>query len=342
MKIYMPGRIVDGQVGGNTTYARNIRMGLRRRGHVVESIPAIAHPVLNMLNETKFGFSKPSQQNELIHYVADTGPLLKANYPSVVTVHGIASRWIDVARSKRADYVWKTRVRKAIELSDAIITVSNSSADDIAAVYNVDKDKINVIPHGIDFDLFATPSSLSAETQARIDKPYVLYLGNIEPRKNLVELVKAFQSEEIKKTGLELIIAGKPAWDFDETMQEIQRTPNVKHLGFVSDDDRRALMQNCELFIFPSLYEGFGFPVLEALAAGAVVLSSDRGSLKEVAGPALTLESLDAEGIKVGIIKAIEDEDSRKSCLLEGAAWAQQFSWDKSVEEHIKVYKEIL
>lgn len=342
MKIYMPSRIVDGQVGGNTTYARNIRKGLRAEGHQVESIPAGKHPVLTMLHETTFGLKKPQGANELIHYVADTGPLLSPRFPSVVTVHGIASRWIEVARSKQADYIWRTRVQKAIDLTDAVITVSQSSARDVAAVFGVEESKITVIPHGIDHQKFELAEELSEEVKQQLDRPYILYLGNIEPRKNLVALIKAFASKEVQDLGYDLVIAGKPAWDFEETMQMISDTPHVKHLGFVSDEDRRALMQQCALFVFPSLYEGFGFPVLEALSAGAVVLCSDRGSLAEVAGPAIRLESCEPEGIEKGLILALTDEKLRESCLAQGRDWSRSFNWETSVQAHINVYRKIL
>ncbi len=342
MKIYMPSRIVDGQVGGNTTYARNIREGLRAQGHQVESIPASNHPVLTMLKETSFGLRKPQGSEELIHYVADTGPLLQPRYPSVVTVHGIASRWIDVARSKQADFVWRTRVQKAIDLSKAVITVSQSSARDVAAVFGIEESEIAVIPHGINHQIFETPTVLSQELQRELGRPFILYLGNIEPRKNLVALIKAFASKTVQDLGYDLVIAGKPAWDFEETMQMIQQTPNVKHLGFVSDEGRRALMQQCSLFVFPSLYEGFGFPVLEALSAGAVVLCSDRGSLAEVAGPAIRLESCDPEGIEKGLIQALTNQKVREVCLETGREWSRKFSWENSVQAHIDIYRKVL
>lgn len=141
---------------------------------------------------------------------------------------------------------------------------------------------------------------------------------------------------------MQLVIAGKPAWDFADTMEEIEKTPNTVHLGFVSDDDRRALMQHAHLFVFPSLYEGFGFPVLEALASGTVVLSSSRGSLAEVAGPALRLDDLSVAGIAEGLVRAITDESLRSACLQEGRTWASQFTWNRSIESHIAVYKKVL
>lgn len=125
-------------------------------------------------------------------------------------------------------------------------------------------------------------------------------------------------------------------------MAEIEAADNVQHLGFVSDSDRVALMQGARLFAFPSLYEGFGFPVLEAMAAGAPVATSRRGSLTEVAGPAWLLEELDSESLGREIAAALTNSEWLTSVVPEGRAWASRFTWDTSVERHIEVYERVL
>lgn len=341
MRIAMPSRIVDRHVGGNTTYARRIADGLRSQGHEVVTMPSSKRPEVTLLRETVYGL-KQNHRETICHYVADTGPLLRTRNPSVVTVHGIASRWTNVARSRRQEAVWRYRVQRAIESTDALITVSRSSAMDVAAEFDVPESDIHVIPHGIDVDKFARPTTLSAESANwTLPEQFVLYLGNIEPRKNVDNLVRAFQTDEMKALGLPLVIAGKPAWNFTETMVEIERAENVLHLGFVSDQDRVALMQRCSLFVFPSHYEGFGFPVLEAMAAGAVVACSDRGSLGEVAGPAILMADLVPDGLAHSIVRALTDDVARIRCTENGISWARGFSWNSSVSEHIDVYRQV-
>lgn len=237
--------------------------------------------------------------------------------------------------------MWRGRVRRAIASTDAVITVSEWSADDVSEVFGVDRDTIRVIKHGIDVETFSTPTELSSEVAARISEDFVLYLGNIEPRKNLMPLVRAFQQEPLRSAGLQLVIAGKPAWNFAESMAEIQAAPNVVHLGFVSDADRVALMQRTALFAFPSLYEGFGFPVLEAMAAGAPVATSRRGSLVEVAGPAWVLKDLTAPGAE-SLAACLADEGWRAGVTDVGHAWARQFTWDVSIDEHVRVFESVL
>lgn len=333
--LYLPQRILERNTGGNTTYTRALADGLKMRGWNVQHIPAGGNPVATMLRETAFG--RRDLAGSVLHYSADTGPLLKTKGRSVVTVHGIASRWTPVARNRRQEAIWRGRVARAISSCDRVITVSQSSADDVAAVFEVPRAEIAVIPHGIDTPHFAEPAKMSSETATQLPPRFALYVGNIEPRKNVKSLVQAFEDLDIP-----LVVAGRFAWNFDEAAAEIERSTNTIYLGYVSDEDRRALMQACTLFVFPSLYEGFGFPVLEAMAAGAPVLTSNAGSLAEVAGPARRLEALTPEGIKESVVKALGDSEWTTKSVPEGRLWASQFSWDRSVEDHIAVYLELL
>ncbi|MGN5734286.1 glycosyltransferase family 4 protein [Arthrobacter psychrochitiniphilus] len=295
-----------------------------------------------MISESIFGLKRLGT-NHVIHYVADTGALLRGPNPTVVTVHGVASRWVEGTRSGSKEKLWRTRVSRAVASSDSVITVSNSSANDICEIFNIEREKVAVIPHGIDAQKFATPCTYTPELLARsLPNQFVLYLGNIEPRKNLVNLIKAFQLPALRNSGVCLLIAGRPAWDYREVMGLIESSTNVDHLGFVSDTDRIALMQACDLFVFPSLYEGFGFPVVEALAAGAVVASTRRGSLREVAGPALLLEGTSAEELCRDILNSLSDDALRTACKSEGYKWAKGFSWEKSISRHLDVYENVL
>lgn len=339
MKVLFPDRIINRHVGGNTTYARELQAGLSVRGVETGTIPSGPHPLATMFVETLWGLIP--RASSVLHYSADTGPLIRSRVPSLVTVHGVASRWTPVARSPRQEAQWRFRVKKAIECSDEVITVSESSADDISEVFDIQRASIKVIHHGIDSATFATPASLSAATAAKIPQNFALYLGNIEPRKNILELVRAFQTPEVQSLGLQLVIAGRPAWNFDEAMQAINAASNVTYVGFVSDEDRIALMQKCAIFVFPSHYEGFGFPVLEAMAAGAPVVTSRKGSLSEVAGPAWELESLDAAGIAHSLVRALADEAWQTSVRSAGRAWASQFTWAKSIDSHLESYERL-
>jgi len=344
VKVHFPGRILDRHVGGNTTYTRKIAEGLAARGIDIASLPFSARPAGTMLLESIAPLRIPRQGN-VIHYSADTGPLVRlGRTPSVVTVHGVASRWISTARNRWQEKIWRTRVSRAIECTGRVITVSESSADDVSAVFGLPRDRIAVIPHGIDVEKYAAPQMISSEVRRRLPSQYLLYVGNIEPRKNLGPLLEAVEAPEFKRLGLPLVIAGKPAWNYDDLMARIGSATNVIYLGFVSEEDKIALMQNAHLFVFPSLYEGFGFPVLEAMAGGTPVLTSQRGSLKEVGGPSLKLlgEVLDRECILRGLLDSLGDSSRLQASADQGREWASHFSWDASIDAHIRIYEELL
>jgi glycosyltransferase involved in cell wall biosynthesis len=339
MRVLYPGRIVNRHVGGNTTYTRKIRDGVMAHGIRTGTIPSGRHPVLTAAAEN--AWSLRYMKDTVLHFSADTGPMVRPRTPSVVTVHGVASRWTQVARTDAQEKVWRARVGAAIRNTDRLITVSNSSASDIAEVFGADPADIRTIPHGIDAELYATPADLSPALAAYESRPFALFLGNLEPRKNIVDLIRAFGHPSVRATGLELVIIGRPAWNYDEILKEIEASSWVTHLGFVDETDKVAMMQRCEAFLFPSHYEGFGFPVLEALAAGAPVICSERGSLAEVAGPSMRLSDLDAESMAEQIATHLADTAAMQTCRAEGAAWARRFSWERSVDQHIAVYREL-
>ncbi|MEV0897406.1 glycosyltransferase family 1 protein [Actinoplanes sp. NPDC049802] len=340
MRILHPDRIVNRHVGGNTTYTRRIREGLARRGVQLGTIPALPHPVLTAAAENAYSLRR--MRHSVLHFSADTGPMIRTRTGSVVTVHGVASRWTAVARTPAQEQIWRSRVGAAIRNTDRLITVSESSSADITEVFGVRSEQIRTIPHGIDAEVFASPVELSPELARFEGRPFALFVGNLEPRKNIVELIRAFGRPEIRTTGLDLLIIGRPAWNYDEILREIEASPWVTRLGFVTENDKIAMMQRCTVFLFPSHYEGFGFPVLEALAAGAPVICSDRGSLAEVAGPSLRLAALDSESMAAQIAAYLEDTNALRACRSAGPEWARSFSWEKSVDQHIAVYQEIL
>lgn len=338
MKVLMPRRFIDRNVGGNTTYAHNLAAQLRRRGVEVGKFGSASNPVTALISEN-IAASQRRESGSVIHYVADTGPLLPVRGPSVLTVHGVASRWISTARSPQQEALWRFRVAHAIKHTRELVTVSESSADDIAEIFGVDRPGITVIHHGIDHAMFATPVELSPELRTKIPDEFVLYVGNLEPRKNLEALAQAFSHPALRSLGLPLVVAGKPAWNYGAIMATLEKSPDVMYVGFVSDKDRAALMQNCALFVFPSLYEGFGFPVLEAMTAGSPVLTSDRGSLREVAGPARIANDLGASGLVLDIAAALDDREWQRSSRVLGRDWVKKFSWERSGEEHIRIYE---
>lgn len=335
LTVRMPSRILDRHVGGNTTYARHLSDGLLARGHHVDRVPAGPHPAATALCETLAALQGPRPRT-VTHWTSDTGPLLRSRHPAVLTVHGVASRWIDVARTPAQERVWRLRVGRAARACRRVVTVSESSREDVAATFGVAPERITVIHHGI--RLPDPGGEVSDAVALALREPFLLYVGNLEPRKNLVALSQAVRDPRVRAAGLRLVVAGRPAWNYGPIVEELRSNPDVVTLGFVTDAEKRALLDACTAFVFPSLYEGFGFPVLEALAAGAATLTSSRGSLAEVAGPAVRIEDLSAAGIADALAGALGDPAGLDACRAAGPAWAARFSWDRAVDRHVAVY----
>ena len=179
-----------------------------------------------------------------------------------------------------------------------------------------------------------------------LDEPFILSLGTLEPRKNYVRLIEACaQLRRRLPSAPSLIIAGGHGWLYEDILAAAKRHGNgsVRSLGFVPDEDLPALYTLAELFAFPSLYEGFGLPPLEAMACGTPVVCSNRPSLPETAGDAaLMVDAEDIEGLATAMQRALEDEKLRTEMIAKGLAQANRFTWKKAAEKLLDAYRETL
>lgn len=237
----------------------------------------------------------------------------------------------------------------AIRRSDKIIAISQSTKNDILKFYpEIKDDKIRVIHHGFDGSIYGKERDLAAEKKVQakfdIDKKYILYAGAIQPRKNLVRLIEAFN--EVKKTGLDidLVLAGGKAWMFRGVFQKIDESPfknDIKTPGAPNFDDLGHLMRGAAAYVFPSLYEGFGIPVLEAMAAEVPVILARNSSLPEAGGEAaMYFESENAEELAKKIVLVVTDEKISGKLIEKGKLQAQKFSWEKCARETLKYLKD--
>lgn len=236
------------------------------------------------------------------------------------------------------DARWRRRFAEALEAAPAVIVPSMSAKQDILAAHQVADERVHVVHHGVDAEAFA-PASAAAVDAVRdkygIRGRYALFLGGIEPRKNLERLVEGFGELD---EDIWLVIAGGPVrWhpkageSVDaavDALGEPART-RVVCTGYISDRDRVALLTGATALAYPSLYEGFGFPVLEAFAAGVPVLTSNVASLPEVAGDAAVLvDPLDSKAIAAGLAELFGDEDLRAMLSAAGLSRSAKFTWE--------------
>ncbi len=247
---------------------------------------------------------------------------------------------------------WRTRLAAAVTAAPAVIVPSAAVRDDLLGFAPaIDPSRAHVVHHGTDQAAFTpAPSSVVDDVRRRfgIAGPYVLFVGGIEPRKNLSRLVKAFAS--LGSGDTRLVLAGGPvpwfpkgAADLDAAVEALpaEIRERVIRTGYVSDADRVALLSGAEILAYPSLAEGFGFPVLEGFAANVPVLTSTTSSLPEVAGDAAVLiDPSDPDAIAAGLRELLEDDDLRAMLRAKGLSRVAGFTWEKCARETAAVLRE--
>jgi glycosyltransferase involved in cell wall biosynthesis len=228
-----------------------------------------------------------------------------------------------------------------VKKADHIITGSNFTKQEIIGYMQIPDEKISVIYHGVNHDLYKEyPQDELQETKNKFDlrEDFLLFVGSIEPRKNLLTLLKAYSLLE-KEDRIPLVLVGFKGWENEQIMQEIRNNKDdIRYLGYVSDVELAHIYNLSTLFVYPSLYEGFGLPPLEAMSCGTTVIVSNAASLSEVCGDAaIYVDPSDPIDIKNKILTAQRDKKLREDLAIKGKKQAASFSWDKAAQEHFKL-----
>jgi glycosyltransferase involved in cell wall biosynthesis len=269
---------------------------------------------------------------------------------SVVTIHDCIHLMFPQYLPNRAAYAYAlTSMWIAVRRSDRILTVSEASKRDIVHFFKVPPEKIVVVYNAID-ERFRTPPS--EEDVARVRERYqlaqgfVLYVGNIKPHKNLVRLIEAY--DLLRHRGfdeLKLLIIGDEISKLPALRRAVHTHKLHKHvrfLGYLPDETLAVLYRLADVFVFPSLYEGFGLPPLEAMACGTPVVTSNVSSLPEVTGDAAVLvDPYDVESIAEGIQRVLSNPALSAELRAKGVARAREFSWERSVARTRELYQEV-
>lgn len=269
---------------------------------------------------------------------------------TVLTVHDLAFLLRpECAEAKLRDYLEKT-VPRSVARSDFILADSENTQDDLICLLGVPPSKIEVIPGGVE-ERFKPVNDVAIldDVRRRVSggAPFILNIGMIEPRKNLVRLIDAF---EMLKKRLDiphkLVLAGKRGWlsgPIYQRAKESSVSEDILFPGFVPDADLPALYSAADLFVFPSLYEGFGLPPLEAMACGTPVVVSDSSSLPEVVGDAaLMVKAESTEDLANAMGLPFQDLDLRSRMVFRGTQQASTFTWRRSAEKLLAVYRRLV
>lgn len=284
------------------------------------------------------------QPPDVLFIPAHTLPLLTRIFRPrtriVVTVHGLEGKFLPQT-SRFLSHIYRNwSIFWAVKFADKLIAVSEDTKKDIIKTYHINTNKIKVIHEGVDLKRFKNYQNISKYI---IYANYILFVGTVQPRKNLIRLIEAFSRLQNKK--IKLLIAGKMGWLYKDIVSAPRRfniEDRVVFLGRVEDEDLPGLYKGAKLFVLPSLTEGFGLPILEAQAAGVPVVCSKTGALAEVAGKgAFFINPLLIDSIKEGIEEVLTKKGLRSRLVREGRVNSAKFSWKNTAYNTLNLLRKV-
>lgn len=306
---------------------------------------------------TLLGLSKKLRNYKLDVFFSPTHYLpLSVPSPSVISILDVSYLYFPNLFKKKDLYQLKFWGGYSIKKAKKIITISNSSKNDIIKMYGVNSDKVSVVYPGVrESASYKVHKVNKVESMDELKKkygispPYILFVGTLQPRKNIVKLIEAFSELKTKnlkpKDNLELVIVGKKGWQFEDILNAPKKygvEDRVKFLDSVTDEDLPGFYKNALCFCLPSLYEGFGLPILEAMQYGCPVATSNVSSLPEAGGDAAVyFDPENVEEIKNSLESIIQSSELRDKLIKKGYEQVKKFSWEKTAKETLKVLEDV-
>ncbi len=287
---------------------------------------------------------------DLLHVQYTAPPFCPA--PVIATIHDLAFEHYPETFTRRGSWQMKLTVRRTAQRAARIVTVSEFSRQDLIGTYRLPPEKVVVTYNGVE-ERFS-PETRDPDEALKIRRPYgiegeyLLAVGSLQPRKNLQRLIRAYGQLRgaHPDLGHRLVIAGRELWLTSEIYREVKREPWARDIiftGYVSDEDLPALYRHASALVYPSIFEGFGLPPLEAMACGTPVVASNTGSLPEICGTAARLiDPYDVVSIEKGILDVIKDESLRARLREAGIGQAARYSWRAAAEQTLTLYQEAL
>ncbi len=269
--------------------------------------------------------------------------------PTVITIHDLSYLKFPQYFLKKDLQQLKNWTAYSVKKAQHIITPSQSAKNDVVSFYNYPANKVTAIPHGFNKERFTANIDQNKITQVKqtygISKDYILYLGTLQPRKNIIWLLDAFAPVSKAKPDITLVIAGKKGWLFEEIFKHVKEL-NIEHrvlfTDYVPDDVVQYLYAGALLYILPSLYEGFGMPLVEAMACGTLVAGSNVSSIPEVIGPGWLFDPENVNEMTKTILDVLTlSKDERQKRQKASIAFANTFSWEKAADATLGVLKNV-
>ena len=308
-----------------------------------------SRPVRIVFEQTVLPLILLQYRIDVLHSLHYSFPIVSFGAKKAVTIHDLT--YISMPELHLASKIWFYQffLRKAATDADGLIFISRSAETDFRRYFGEPRGLTEVIHHGKNKTLqpIEQESEVSAiRAKYSLPERVVLYIGTIEPRKNLTRLVEAFARVSVHQPEVSLAIAGAQGWMYESLFQRVNELgmgSKVLFLGFVPEQDKRLLLCAAEVFAYVSLYEGFGLPVLEAMACGIPTLTSNTSSIPEVAGnAALLVDPLSVEEIAEALGRLLSEPQLRQRLQLSALEQAAQFSWERTASETVAMYRRLM
>ncbi len=373
MHIGIDAHALGAQQGGNETYIKQLILALAELDRTNRYTLYIAHPATAQQWQNYFA---PRHPNFTVRQIPQPTPLVRVplylSYelrqrpvdvlhvqytappfcpvPVVVTIHDLAFEHLPQTFTRRGAWQLKLTVRRTARRAARIATVSEFSRQDILMTYRLPPEKVVVTYNGVNSSFSPSPSRSDESVLIRqkygITRPFILAVGSLQPRKNLVRLIRAYS--QLRTTypefGEQLVIVGRKLWLHDDIFKEVQEqrwSKDVILTGYVPEEDLPALYRAAKVFAYPSFFEGFGLPVVEAMACGTPVVTSNLSSLPEITGDAaILIDPFEEQTLVAGLYCAVTDESLRYRLREEGLLQAQRFTWRATAEKTLRLYHE--
>ncbi len=373
MHIGIDAHAIGAQQGGNETYIRNLIRALAaldadnrytiylanaqaaaewQNGFVAQhpnfSVRLLPPPTPLVRVPVFLTYELRRRPVDVLHVQYTAPPFCPA--PVVATIHDLAFEHLPETFTRRGSLQLKLTVRRTARRAARIATVSEYSRQDLLRTYRLAPEKVVTTYNGIEPHFTTQPRAADEAAQVRqrfgIAREFLLAVGSLQPRKNLERLIRTYARlrREQPDFAPQLVIVGRKLWLAESIFAEVSRQPwasDVILTGYVGDDDLPALYRTASAFVYPSLFEGFGLPPLEAMACGTPVITSNISSLPEVAGSAaLLIDPLNEQELAAALQRILNDQPLRARLRAEGVRQAAKFTWRDAAEKTLQLYRE--
>ena len=288
-----------------------------------------------------------NQKFDLVHVLSLGYPTV-INGPWIVTIHDIGPLTHPEYFSENPPWLMKKALKQAVNKAKGFLAVSQYTADELISYvkkeFNVNiENRVRVIHEGVSESFFSPPVEPNPKFKESIPKEYFLCAGKISPRKNTIRVLEALTNPQLENANL--VLVGGDGWDHEQVKQKVKELGlnyRVHFLGYVSDEELKYLYRHCLSFVYPSLFEGFGLTLLEAMACGSPVISSNTTSIPEVVGDAgLLVNPMNSEDIADAMIRISQDEKLRTQLIEKGRLRSEQMTWEKAANQTKMLYNKI-